>query len=171
MEAPGRVQAAAEEGQRKPPNPDKLARLGFDRDGLLSGCERAGLDQRTADLIVDYAGLVEADQGLPEKVRKGVWWLCIDSLAGLELDQIRNARRVVDIGTGVGFPGMILALALPDHDIALIEQNPSRCEFMRYAIERLRITNVEVSRTMRRTGTSRTERSTASSPGTRFGQR
>ena len=37
-----------------------------------------------------------------------------DSLAGLELPQLRNAATVADLGSGGGFPGLVLAIALPD---------------------------------------------------------
>ena len=44
-----------------------------------------------------------------------------DSLSGLEVPELTRARRVADIGTGAGFPGLILAVALPQAQVDLVE--------------------------------------------------
>jgi 16S rRNA (guanine527-N7)-methyltransferase len=44
-----------------------------------------------------------------------------DSLAGLEVEPLRNARRIADVGAGAGFPGLVLAIALPAARVDLIE--------------------------------------------------
>jgi 16S rRNA (guanine527-N7)-methyltransferase len=44
-----------------------------------------------------------------------------DSLSGLEVEALRAARRVVDVGAGAGFPGLALAVALPAARFDLIE--------------------------------------------------
>src|SRR5256885_8758427 len=36
-----------------------------------------------------------------------------DSLSGLEVPEVRAARWIADIGSGAGFPGLALAVALP----------------------------------------------------------
>jgi 16S rRNA (guanine527-N7)-methyltransferase len=56
-----------------------------------------------------------------------------DSLAGLEVPALRNARRIADLGAGAGFPGLVLAAALPDVQVDLIESARRKCE----VIERL----------------------------------
>ena len=43
--------------------------------------------------------------------------------------------RIADIGAGAGFPGLVLAAALPDAQVDLIESVGRKCEFMRRAIE------------------------------------
>jgi 16S rRNA (guanine527-N7)-methyltransferase len=67
-----------------------------------------------------------------------------DSLAGLELEPVRAARRVADIGSGAGFPGMVLAIALPRARMTLIEKVPEKCSFLRHTIDDLGLDNVEV---------------------------
>ena len=37
-----------------------------------------------------------------------------DSLSGLEVDDLRAAGRVGDLGSGAGLPGLVLAAHLPD---------------------------------------------------------
>ena len=44
-----------------------------------------------------------------------------DSLSGLEVAELSSARRIADIGAGAGFPGLVLAIALPRAQVDLIE--------------------------------------------------
>jgi 16S rRNA (guanine527-N7)-methyltransferase len=44
---------------------------------------------------------------------------------------VRCARRIADIGSGAGFPGIVLAVAVPTARIVLIESQRRRCEFLR----------------------------------------
>lgn len=44
-----------------------------------------------------------------------------DSLSGLEVEALACARKVADVGAGVGFPGLALAIALPRAEVDLIE--------------------------------------------------
>lgn len=67
-----------------------------------------------------------------------------DSLAGLEVAELRKARRIADIGSGAGFPGLALAVALPQAQVELIESVGRKCEFMRRAAEAARIENAIV---------------------------
>jgi 16S rRNA (guanine527-N7)-methyltransferase len=64
-----------------------------------------------------------------------------DSLTGLELDPLREARRIGDIGSGAGFPGLALAVALPRAEVELIESVGRKCEFVERAIEAAGIRN------------------------------
>lgn len=58
-----------------------------------------------------------------------------DSLSGLEIEGLRSARRIADLGAGAGFPGLPLAIALPDAAIDLAESSRRKCE----VIERLAV--------------------------------
>ena len=44
-----------------------------------------------------------------------------DSLSGLEVESLARARRIADVGAGAGFPGLVLAIALPRARVDLIE--------------------------------------------------
>jgi 16S rRNA (guanine527-N7)-methyltransferase len=56
-----------------------------------------------------------------------------DSLSGLEFDELAGASRIADVGSGAGFPGLVLAVALPDARVDLIESVGRKCDFMRQA--------------------------------------
>jgi 16S rRNA (guanine527-N7)-methyltransferase len=56
-----------------------------------------------------------------------------DSLSGLEVPGIASAGRIADIGAGAGFPGLALAIALPNARVDLVESAHRKCE----VIERL----------------------------------
>jgi 16S rRNA (guanine527-N7)-methyltransferase len=56
-----------------------------------------------------------------------------DSLSGLEVEPLRNAARIADLGAGAGFPGLPLAIALPSASVDLVESTRRKCE----VIERL----------------------------------
>jgi len=44
-----------------------------------------------------------------------------DALSGLEVPELASARRIADIGAGAGFPGLVLAVALPRAQVDLVE--------------------------------------------------
>ena len=67
-----------------------------------------------------------------------------DSLSGLEVEALRAARRIADLGAGAGFPGLPLAAALPGSRVDLIEATGRKCEFVRLAIERVGMDNARV---------------------------
>jgi 16S rRNA (guanine527-N7)-methyltransferase len=50
-----------------------------------------------------------------------------DSLSGLEVPDVRDARWIADIGAGAGFPGLALAVALPRARVDLIESVSRKC--------------------------------------------
>jgi 16S rRNA (guanine527-N7)-methyltransferase len=68
----------------------------------------------------------------------------VDSLTGLEIESLTEARRIADIGSGAGFPGLVLAVALPNSQLDLIESVGRKCEFIQRAIEAARIPNASV---------------------------
>jgi 16S rRNA (guanine527-N7)-methyltransferase len=71
----------------------------------------------------------------------------LDSLTGLEVPALAGAERIADVGAGAGFPGLVLAVALPRAQVDLIESVGRKCEFMRRAAEAAEIANVRVLQT------------------------
>ena len=67
-----------------------------------------------------------------------------DSLVALEIDAVRDAGNLADLGSGGGFPGLALAIALPDTEVALIESVRRKCAFLERAAGELGLGNVSV---------------------------
>jgi 16S rRNA (guanine527-N7)-methyltransferase len=64
-----------------------------------------------------------------------------DSLTGLEVPELREAKRIADVGAGAGFPGLVLAVALPEAQIDLIESVSRKTAFIQRAVEAASIPN------------------------------
>ena len=109
-----------------------------DPSAVLTPEARAALQTVLELLAVDRASLSSV-------VDERAWQVHVeDSLTGLEVPELREARRIADIGAGAGFPGLALAAALPEARIDLIESVSRKCDFMRRAAETAGIANVSV---------------------------
>jgi 16S rRNA (guanine527-N7)-methyltransferase len=92
--------------------------------------------------------LAEERASVSSVVDERAWQVhVVDSLTGLEVPELREASRIADIGAGAGFPGLVLAAALPAAQIDLIESVGRKCEFMRRASEAAGIANATVRNT------------------------
>jgi 16S rRNA (guanine527-N7)-methyltransferase len=63
----------------------------------------------------------------------------LDSLGPLNL--IPDICRIIDIGSGAGFPGIPLAIMRPNSYMTLLESIHKRSQFLRAAIEHIGLTN------------------------------
>lgn len=54
----------------------------------------------------------------------------VDSLTGLEVPELLQAERIADVGAGAGFPGLVLAVALPAAQVDLIESVSRKAGFI-----------------------------------------
>ncbi len=69
----------------------------------------------------------------------------LDSLSVLPLIKSNHTEnRCLDIGTGAGLPGIILALARPDTQWVLLDGNNKKTRFVQQAVMILNLDNVEV---------------------------
>jgi 16S rRNA (guanine527-N7)-methyltransferase len=57
---------------------------------------------------------------------------------------VREATRIADLGSGAGPPGLVLAVALPDAEVTLVESVGKKCAWMEATVERLGLANVRV---------------------------
>ena len=65
-----------------------------------------------------------------------------DSLAVTRL--LKVSGKVADIGSGAGFPGIVLAIAFPEARFSLVESNGKKCRFLHQAVEALDLGNVSI---------------------------
>jgi 16S rRNA (guanine527-N7)-methyltransferase len=67
-----------------------------------------------------------------------------DSLTGLQFETLAKASTIADVGSGAGFPGLVLAVALPGAQVDLIESVGRKCDFIQRAIDDAGIVNARV---------------------------
>lgn len=92
--------------------------------------------------------LAEERASVSSVVDRRAWQVhVVDSLTGLEVPELREARRIADVGAGAGFPGLVLAVALPQAQVDLVESVRRKCEFMTRAAEAATIANATVLNT------------------------
>ncbi len=68
-----------------------------------------------------------------------------DSLVALELEELRTARHVADIGAGAGLPGLVLAASLEQASFWLLESQANKCAFIAALGARAGIGNARVA--------------------------
>lgn len=75
---------------------------------------------------------------------ESIWEHVFDSLQALNLVLPATEKRILDAGSGNGFPGLPLALALPEIHFSLVERSGSKAEFLEFALASLSIANASV---------------------------
>jgi 16S rRNA (guanine527-N7)-methyltransferase len=119
-----------------------------ERDLLVSGATELGIDLGArAESLLRLVDELEQGNALfnltairdrPGMLRKHV----LDSLS---LQPYLRGGRVADVGTGAGFPGLVLAIVNPERRFTLIEATGKKARFVEQTTERLRLDNVLVA--------------------------
>jgi 16S rRNA (guanine527-N7)-methyltransferase len=105
------------------------------------------LDDRGRVAVEAIVELLAADPAAPTSVsdRERARQVHVaDSLSGLIFAELRDAERICDIGAGAGFPGLVLAAALPRARLELVESSRRKCEFIARAAAAAGLENVTV---------------------------
>ena len=66
-----------------------------------------------------------------------------DSLVALDVPEVRAATSIADLGSGAGFPGLPLAIALPTARVSCVESVGRKCAFITRAAEACGAENAE----------------------------
>jgi 16S rRNA (guanine527-N7)-methyltransferase len=77
----------------------------------------------------------------PEKIRIKHF---LDSLTCLEVLRDSPLERLVDVGTGAGFPGIPLKIVCPGMHLTLVESVGKKADFCRAVVKALQLEGVEV---------------------------
>ena len=108
---------------------EKAARYGIDAAPVADALDRY------AELLVEYNKKVNLTAITePEGIEDRHF---IDSLLLAAQPEVRG--RVVDVGTGAGFPGIVLKLFRPEIGLTLMEPTGKRVDFLKYACAELGI--------------------------------
>ena len=68
-----------------------------------------------------------------------------DSLVGLEVPAVKEAARIVDLGSGAGPPGLVLAITRPEAEVVLVESVGKKCAWLERTVSALGLENVRVA--------------------------
>lgn len=104
-------------------NEETLEKFKKYMDGILEWNEKVNLTS-----ITDPAEFIEKHY--------------IDSLLSVPCDEFKKADRIIDVGTGGGFPGIPLALAAPDKEFVLIDSLNKRIKIINELCNEIGIYNV-----------------------------
>lgn len=106
-----------------------------------------GLDSAQLANLARILEVLEQDERAPTTIREpheAAERHLADSLAALEVDVVRAARDIADLGAGAGFPGLPLAVALPTARVWLVESQRRKCEFIERLLAEVEIENASV---------------------------
>ena len=56
-----------------------------------------------------------------------------------------NDKEIIDVGTGAGFPGLVLAICFPEKNFLLVDSVRKKVEFLNEVIEEMNLGNVKTS--------------------------
>jgi 16S rRNA (guanine527-N7)-methyltransferase len=110
---------------------------------------RDDVPRETLGRLSHFVELVLAEstkQNLISEASKAVIWSrhIVDSAQLLGL-MPGEAKSLLDLGSGPGFPGIVIAIIRPDLDIMLVESRRKRIEFLEQVRESLGLTRVSVA--------------------------
>lgn len=121
------------------------------RDYLINGIEKIGLeyDENKVENLLKYLEfLIEynshtnltAIRDSKDALEKHF----LDSLLLQKLILEKNGKKLIDIGTGAGFPGMVLAIFNPDKEFVLMDSVGKKTMFLEEVKQLLNLSNVTV---------------------------
>jgi 16S rRNA (guanine527-N7)-methyltransferase len=108
--------------------------------------DRFALEPPAPELLERLIAVVADDPLAPTTVRapdKVIDVHIADALVALDVPAVREAHTIADLGSGAGFPGLVLAVALPHVRVSLVESNGRKCAFLDRAIAELGLSNAE----------------------------
>ena len=65
-----------------------------------------------------------------------------DSLTLVKIANLKKGK-LLDVGTGAGFPGLVLAIIFPDLEVTLLDSNNKKITFLNECIKKLELKNVQ----------------------------
>lgn len=114
------------------------------KNKLKTGAQQLGLDLSTEQLetLLEYMKILrEWNQKINltaiDKPEEIVVKHFLDSLSILKVLDLSGSERIIDIGTGAGFPGLVLKIIYPDLKLTLLDSVKKKVNFLRQAAYQL----------------------------------
>ena len=115
---------------------------------LQRGIDQLGLNSENNEvlLLLDFILLIEKWNKTYNltSVRNKEGMAGLHVLDSLAIIPHLHGRRIADIGTGAGLPGIPLAIFLPDKEFTLVDSNSKKTRFVQQAVLELKLKNVKV---------------------------
>jgi 16S rRNA (guanine527-N7)-methyltransferase len=119
-----------------------------ERDLLVAGAAELHLTLSAgqADLLIKLVDELEAGNAKFNltAIRDRPGMLTKHVLDSMTLQPYLRGARIADVGTGAGFPGLVLAVLNPERRFGLIEATGKKARFVTETAERLKLANVQV---------------------------
>jgi len=116
---------------------------------LAGGISALGLalEPATQQRLLDYIALIEKWNRVHNltAIREREKMVSHHLLDCLAVVPHINAKRLLDVGSGAGLPGIPLALALPAMHVTLLDSNHKKAAFLNQALMELKLKNAEVA--------------------------
>lgn len=104
------------------------------------------------ELLMDYANAViewNKVHNIISRNTENIFENIYDSIFAASLFDVyfsenSQTKRIVDIGSGNGLPGIPLAILFPKKDIVLVDSNRKKCSFLRATKSELKLQNVSI---------------------------
>ncbi len=123
--------------------------MNLEATGIAEGAAAMGLELSpvTVAKLAAYLELVEKWNRVHNltAVREPSQMVTLHLLDSLSiLPHVKDARSLLDVGTGAGLPGIPLAIARPAMRVTLLDSSHKKCAFLQQAKTELGLDNVEV---------------------------
>jgi 16S rRNA (guanine527-N7)-methyltransferase len=123
------------------PSPEQESQFQSLYEGILAGNQQFNLTRITEPLEFWEKHLWDSLSGIRGEVKGGQEW----QESGVRSQEAGGwnaaAARVIDIGTGAGFPGIPVAIARPNWTVTLLDSTRKKIDFLKQLIAELGIPN------------------------------
>lgn len=117
------------------------------RETLTQGLPALGVDTKYIEQLEDFSTmLVEKNKvmnltGITEPREVATLHL-LDSLSLLPIAPL-SGKKIIDVGTGAGFPGVPLKIVLPESHVTLLDSLNKRIDFLQESCDALGLSDVD----------------------------